>query len=176
MPIKDSIQTIYTMSNAFTVFDFSESSSLEQWKIIDDDVMGGVSMGLLQTNKDGNGVFSGHVSLEHNGGFSLARFNLDRIEVKDYSAFEIRLKGDGKKYQMRCKSSDHQRHSYIYTFISKKDWEIITIPFDRMQPVFRGDSIELPNFHGDFLAQIAILIGNNKEEDFSLEIDYIKLK
>lgn len=164
------------MGDVFTIFDFSKNSNLDQWKIVNDEVMGGISIGLLQINENGHGVFSGHVSLEHNGGFSLVRYNLERIEVKNYSSFVLRLRGDGKKYQMRCKCSDHQRHSYIHTFTSKKSWETITIPFEKMKPFFRGDALKLPNFHGDYLAQIAILIGNNKEEDFSLEIDYISLK
>lgn len=164
------------MDDVLTIFDFSKKSNLDQWQIVNDEVMGGLSMGLIQINPDGNGIFSGHVSLQNNGGFSLLRHNLERIEVENYSAFEIRLKGDGKKYQFRCKCSDHQRHSYTFTFNSGKDWKIITIPFHKMQPVFRGDSLELPNYHGDFLAQVALLIGNNIEEDFSLELDYIKLK
>jgi len=164
------------MNEALTIFNFSKKCPLEQWHIVNDEVMGGISMGLIQTNLEGNGVFSGHVSLENNGGFSLLRHDFERIDVTNYSSFEIRLKGDGKKYQFRCKSSDHQRHSYTYSFNSGKDWKTVTIPFGKMEPVFRGDSLELPNYHGDFLSQIALLIGNNIEEDFSLEIDYIKLK
>ena len=164
------------MSETLTLFEFSKKSKLDHWKIVNDEVMGGLSMGLLQINQKGQGVFSGHVSLDNNGGFSLVRYDFERINVENFSSFVLRLKGDGKKYQMRCKSSDHQRHSYIYSFTSKKDWEIIDIPFNKMAPFFRGDSLQLPNFHGDFLAEIAILIGNNVEEDFCLELDYIKLK
>ena len=164
------------MSGALSLFQFSEKINLDHWTIVNDEVMGGLSMALIQMNINGHGVFSGHVSLENNGGFCMVRHDLERIEVENYSSFEIRLKGDGKKYQFRCKSSDHQRHSYIYTFNSAKEWKTITIPFDKMEPYFRGDSLKMPNYHGDFLAQIAFLIGNNKEEDFSLELDYIKLK
>lgn len=164
------------IDDAVCLFDFSEKSKLDRWKIVNDEVMGGVSMGLFQVNSDGNGVFSGHVSLKNNGGFTLLRYTLERIEVKNFYAFVIRLKGDGKKYQFRCKSKNQQRHSYIYSFTSKKDWEILTIPFEKMAPFFSGDSLQMPNFHGDYVAEIALLIGNNIEEDFSLEIDYIKFK
>jgi NADH dehydrogenase [ubiquinone] 1 alpha subcomplex assembly factor 1 len=164
------------MTEAKTIYNFSKSSKIDEWKIVNDEVMGGMSLGIIQINSEGSGVFSGHVSLDNNGGFCLVRHDLDCIVVEDYSSFEIRIKGDGKKYQFRCKSSDHQRHSYIYNFSSGKDWKVITIPFKKMEPYFRGDSLKMPNYHGNFLAQVAILIGNNKEEDFSLEVDYIKLK
>jgi NADH dehydrogenase [ubiquinone] 1 alpha subcomplex assembly factor 1 len=164
------------MTEAKTIYNFSKSSKIDEWKIVNDEVMGGMSLGIIQINSEGSGLFSGHVSLDNNGGFCLVRHDLDCIVVEDYSSFEIRIKGDGKKYQFRCKSSDHQRHSYIYNFSSGKDWKVITIPFKKMEPYFRGDSLKMPNYHGNFLAQVAILIGNNKEEDFSLEVDYIKLK
>lgn len=164
------------MSEVLTLFNFSNQSKLDQWKIINDEVMGGVSSGLLQVNTEGNGIFSGHVSLDYNGGFTMAQYNLNPIEVTKYSSFVIRLKGDGKKYQFRCKSSPTQRHSYNYTFITKKTWEIIAIPFQKMSPYFRGNSLELPNYMGEHLAQVAILIGNNTEEDFSLAIDYITIE
>ena len=164
------------MSDGLTLFDFSKKSNIGQWKIINDEVMGGLSTGIIQVNKNGNGVYSGHVSLENNGGFSMVQYNMDRMAVTDYSAFVIRIKGDGKKYQMRCKSGDQQRHSYIYTFSSKKDWQELTIPFEKMEAFFRGNALKLPNFNGDYLSQIAFLIGNNKEENFTLEIDFIKLK
>ena len=164
------------MTEAKTIYTFSQSSKIDEWKIVNDEVMGGLSMGLIQKNSEGNGVFSGHVSLDNNGGFCLVRHDFDRINANSYSSFEIRMKGDGKKYQFRCKSSGHQRHSYIYNFSSGKKWKTITIPFKKMEPYFRGGSLKMPNYHGDFLAQVAILVGNNKEEDFSLELDYIKLK
>ncbi|WP_339657245.1 CIA30 family protein [uncultured Maribacter sp.] len=164
------------MTEAKSICNFSKSTKIEEWQIVNDEVMGGMSMSIIQINPEGNGVFSGHVSLDNNGGFCLVRHDLERIKVEGYSSFEIRMKGDGKKYQFRCKSSDQQRHSYIYPFISVKDWKIMTIPFKKMEPYFRGDSLKMPNYHGDFLAQIAILIGNNKEEDFKLELDYINIK
>tara|TARA_R110002050_G_scaffold54711_2_gene123638 strand:+ start:2640 stop:3170 length:531 start_codon:yes stop_codon:yes gene_type:complete len=172
------ITTFYNiaMTEPKSIYNFSGTSKIEEWQIVNDEVMGGMSMGLIQINSEGNGVFSGHVSLDNNGGFCLVRYDLERIKAEDYSSFEIRMKGDGKKYQFQCKSSDLQRHSYIYSFSSGKDWKIVTIPFHKMEPYFRGNSLKMSNYHGDFLSQVAILIGNNKEEDFKLEIDYINLK
>jgi len=164
------------MSEMVTLFEFSKKSNPKEWQIVNDEVMGGHSMGLLQINNDGKGIFSGHVSLENNGGFCLVRHDLERINVEAYSTFVIRLKGDGKKYAFRCKSGVHQRHSYSYTFSADKEWKTIEIPFAKMEALYRGDDIKLPNYHGDFLAQIAFIIKNNKEEDFTLAIESIKIK
>ena len=53
-----------------TIFEFKSNSNLDDWQVIDDTVMGGVSNGLLRLDADGNGVFMGDVSIENNGGFS----------------------------------------------------------------------------------------------------------
>jgi NADH dehydrogenase [ubiquinone] 1 alpha subcomplex assembly factor 1 len=164
------------MSEVKSIYEFSKKSNPKQWQIVNDDVMGGLSMGLLQINLEGNGVFSGHVSLENNGGFCLVRHDLERMPVDSFSAFVIRFKGDGKKYAFRCKSGEHQRHTYSYDFNSGKEWKTIEIPFKDMEAVFRGEDLKLPNYHGDYLAQIAIIIKNGIEEDFTLEIESIQIK
>ncbi|WP_286938426.1 MULTISPECIES: hypothetical protein [unclassified Algoriphagus] len=40
---------------------------------------------------------------------------------------------------------------------------------------FRGRDLNMENFPGDQVEEIAFLIGNKKAESFKLEIDYIKL-
>ncbi|SIR24657.1 CIA30 family protein [Maribacter ulvicola] len=164
------------MNDSKSIFEFNNKSNPKQWQVVNDDVMGGLSMGLIQINPDGNGVFSGHISLKNNGGFCLIRHDLERMPVGSFSKFVIKIKGDGKKYAFRCKSGEHQRHTYSYDFKSSKKWETIEIPFKEMEAVFRGDELKLPNYHGDYLAQIAIIIKNGVEEDFTLEIESIKIK
>ena len=51
------------------IFDFDKNSKTRDWQIVDDVVMGGVSKSNITINKGGNGVFSGHVSLDNNGDF-----------------------------------------------------------------------------------------------------------
>ncbi|MEP2278287.1 CIA30 family protein [Maribacter sp.] len=164
------------MSDVASIFKFNKKTDPKEWQVVNDGVMGGLSMGLIQVNLEGNGVFSGHVSLENNGGFCLVRHDVDRMPVDMFSSFIIKLKGDGKKYAFRCKSGEHQRHTYSYDFKSSKEWQIIEIPFKEMEPVFRGEELKLPNYHGDYLAQIAFIIKNGVNEDFKLEIDSIELK
>lgn len=159
-----------------TIFDFNSESNIQNWRIIDDVVMGGRSNGNFKVNTDGHGEFSGYVSLENNGGFSSVRYNFKTINSSGYTSFKIRLKGDGKPYQFRAKSSERQRYSYIYEFQTSGEWETVTIPFDQMVASFRGNRLNLPNFNGEEMEEIAFLIGNKKEQAFKLLIDKIQLK
>ena len=169
------ILTAVLVSNNFILVDFSKNNIIEEWYVVDDVVMGGRSGGNLSINDAGNALFNGKVSLENNGGFSSIRHRMDAQDVSDYSSVILRLKGDGKKYQFRIKSSVYNRFSYIYTFETSGEWENIEIPFAEMYPGWRGMKLKRENFSGDKIEEIAFLIGNKVPESFALEIDNITL-
>ena len=162
--------------NAQEVYDFSPESKAGDWFVVDDGVMGGRSQGNVGLSDEGHGIFQGTVSLENNGGFSSIRARMEGLETKGYSAFIIRLKGDGKNYQFRVRSQLNERHSYQYEFPTTGAWQEVTVPFDEMIPTFRGMRLNLPNYPGEFLRECSFLISNKKNESFRLEIDRIWLE
>ena len=158
-----------------TLFDFKKDSDLSNWTVVDDVVMGGRSDGHFDLNEDGHAVFHGKVSLENNGGFSSVRYRFEQKNIAAYSTISIRLKGDGKPYQFRVKSSQDERHSYIHHFETSGEWETITIPLGEMQAKFRGRTLDMPNYPAQVLEEVAFLIGNKEAEVFRLELDKIEL-
>ena len=167
------ILTFAFMSN-FMLFDFNKKTSANQWRVVDDVVMGGISSSKITVNSNGHGVFSGHVSTQNNGGFSSVRHQL-KSDVSKSSSFEIKIKGDGKKYQFRIKSKLNEYHSYKFDFKTSGEWETLKIPFKELVPTFRGRLLDMPHFQKGVLEEIGFLISNKVEEDFSLEIDYIQI-
>lgn len=159
-----------------TLFNFTADSDISNWKIVDDVVMGGRSDGNFKINKEGYGEYTGEISLKNNGGFSSLRYYFEPINTERYSKFVIRVKGDGKPYQFRVKNKRSNRYSYIFEFETTNDWQTIEIPFSQMYASFRGRVLDIPNFNGDEMEEIAFLIGNKKEERFKLLIDTISLK
>ena len=158
------------------IFDFNKEVSLSGWRIIDDVVMGGVSEGKFKIVNEGNGVFYGNVSLENNGGFSSIRYNFNKIDVKKFNKIVLKVKGDGKNYQFRVKSNINEYHSYKYEFKTNNTWQNIEIQFNQLEPTFRGRMLNMPSFSNVTLQEICFLISNKIEEDFSLEIDYVKIQ
>lgn len=158
------------------LFDFEEKCDLSNWYIVDDTVMGGRSEGRFNLNESGNGLFYGDVSLENYGGFSSVRHRFARQKVKDFTVCKIRLKGDGKRYQFRVKTSRYDRHSYIYYFETSGDWELIEIPLSEMYPTFRGRRLDMPNFPVVEMEEISFLIANKRAETFRLELDWVGLE
>jgi len=159
-----------------TIFKFEKTSDITPWKNADDIVMGGKSSGTFSLNKDGKGVFEGHVSLENNGGFSSLKYQLDKISTKGFSKIRLKIKGDGKRYQFRIKQKVSDKHAYISYFDTTANWEFIEFNLSNMYPTFRGKKVDIPNYDADSIEEIGFLIANKKAEHFKLEIDSIVLK
>ncbi|MDD2985571.1 CIA30 family protein [Flavobacterium sp.] len=157
------------------IFNFSESTGIENWIIVDDGVMGGVSAGKFSLNKEKNGVFEGNISLENNGGFSSVRHGFEPLQVNAESKIVLTLKGDGKDYQFRIKDKANSYYSYITTFSTSGEWQKIEILLSDLYPSFRGQKLQMPNFHKDTLEEITFLIANKKKESFKLVLDKIEL-
>ncbi|MUP46326.1 CIA30 family protein [Gramella sp. BOM4] len=165
---------LYAM--AWTIFDFQKGTDLGNWRIVEDQVMGGVSTGKFYLNVEGHAVFKGTVSLENNGGFVSVDYDMPKTEIGNHEFIAVRLKGDGKNYQLRVKNDDQVYYSYNYEFGTSGDWEEVNIPLEKMSPTYRGRSLNKPDFDHSHLDQLTFLIGNNKNEDFQLLIDKIELK
>ncbi len=159
-----------------TLYLFSQEAGLGEWDIQDDVVMGGRSQSYVSLNDAGNLLFTGDVSLENNRGFSSVQAEFDPIDVSPYRSICIGLHGDGKDYQLRIKSEPDANHSYATDFTTCGKWEVIEIPFSDMYASHHGDRLDRPNYPGQQLAHIQILIGNQKTESFQLELDRIWLK
>lgn len=155
---------------------FFKNAETKDWRIINDGVMGGESEGYFVINEDGIGIFTGNVSLENNGGFTMV-FN-DKIDwqVNAKQSIFLRLKGDKKSYQIRVRSEYSSYYSYVYSFETSGDWETIEIPLSEMYASWRGMRQDIPNFDQTKIIELAFLIGNKKEEKFRLELDRIEVK
>ena len=164
-----------TMS-AQIIYQFTTDANPNDWRIIDDVVMGGVSSGNFTVNNNGQGVFYGVVSTKNNGGFSSVRYQFPKVNTLNKTKINLRLKGDGKAYQFRIKDTKNAYYAYSTSFNTTGDWQNITLSLKDFIPTFRGQKLNFPNFNKEFFEEIAFLIGNKKNESFQLIIDKIELE
>ena len=162
--------------NTTVLFDFSSEVDIRSWRIVNDTVMGGRSSCSFRLNDAGHGLFEGRVSLENNGGFSSVRHRFRPVNVQDKSKLVLRLKGDGKRYQIRIKDSSRRYYSYITYINTGSDWETFELELNDFYPYYRGYELNRPNFNHTSIEELSILIGNKKAERFQLLIDRITLK
>ncbi len=168
--------SFFVVSSPKTLIDFEKKGEINKWQVVDDGVMGGLSQGSLHLSSEGNAIFEGDVSTANNGGFSSIRSSFSAQELKDFSSFTLRIKGDGKKYQFRVKENAKDYFSYIIEFQTSGEWETIELPFALLYPSFRGQRLNKSNFSGIQLEEVAFLVGNKKTEHFRIEIAQIGMK
>ena len=153
------------------LYDFTKQGK-GKWRIQNDVVMGGRSESQLKMTEENYAHFTGRVSLENNGGFCSIHQTSENepfIINNESDAFILNVKGDGKDYNFRIRTPKG-RHSYAARFSTNNngDWETITIPFKSMQATYRGEVVNVPNYNGENIVEMQLLIGNKKEENFEI--------
>ncbi|MCC5929100.1 MAG: CIA30 family protein [Cyclobacteriaceae bacterium] len=158
------------------IYSFSTQTNVNDWRIVNDGVMGGTSKSSLVLTDGGHGQFSGHVSLANNGGFASIQLNKTIKLTEEKKFIVLRVKGDGKNYEFRLKGKISQSESYVHRFATSGEWEEIKLPIIEFYPQFRGRKLNIPNFNFKSVEQLSFLIANKQEEDFKLLIDWIGLE
>jgi monofunctional biosynthetic peptidoglycan transglycosylase len=159
------------------LLDFRNQEEIPEWLIINDGVMGGMSTSDIAYNPEGYLVFTGNVSLQNNGGFASFRSQSKTFDLADYDGIKIRIRGDGKKYSLRLRtSSSFDGIAYAADFQSLKgDWQEIRIPFSDFTARFRGriimnaEALDQAN-----IRQLGFLISDKQQGPFVMDIDWIK--
>ena len=158
------------------IYTFSTKTNIKEWRIVNDGVMGGVSGSSLRLTDTGHGEFSGHVSLENNGGFASVQLNTTIALSAEKKFIVLRIKGDGKQYEFRLKGDVSQAQAYVHPFATSGEWETLRLAISDFYPQFRGRKLNMPNFNFKSIEQLSFLIANKQEEDFTLLIDWIGLE
>ncbi|WP_395805922.1 CIA30 family protein [Daejeonella sp.] len=168
--------SLFTQTNMKEIYRFTTQTKVNEWRIVNDGVMGGISKSSLVLSDSGHGQFSGQVSLANNGGFASIQLN-KTIKLMDENKFIVlRVKGDGKAYEFRLKGKISQSESYVHQFNTTGEWENIKLPLNEFYPQFFGRKLNIPNFNFKSIEQLSFLIANKQEEDFKLLIDWIGLE
>ena len=161
--------------NERIVINFDKSDDLNDWIVINDVVMGGVSDSSFQFTKSGTGLFSGTVSLENNGGFASANMNPSQFDLSDSDGIRFRIKGDGKKYKISLKNDgSFNGFSYRVEFNTKDgEWLTIDAPFSSFIPMLMGQKTSAQPIDRANIKTFGFLISDKQEGPFRLEIDWI---
>jgi len=104
------------------------------------------------------------------------RRTLSGIELASGSTIKIRVKGDGRRYQLRFRTdSDWQSVAYAASFATVPDqWRVISFTESDFLPVFRGRPVSgMPALDFNRARQIGFLIADKNAGEFKLEIDWI---
>lgn len=148
----------------------NKSSNLgTQWRLVTDQVMGGVSSGdlTLDSYKDKNCLrMRGDVSTDNNGGFVQIALDLNKDKPFDASAYigvELSVFGNNERYNVHFRTTDLWLpwQSYRFSFSATPEWQTIRIPFANLE-AYRTTT----KFHKDKLKRIGLVgIGRTFKAD-----------
>jgi monofunctional biosynthetic peptidoglycan transglycosylase len=159
------------------IFGFDKAPEIEQWQIVNDGVMGGVSKSTIKLTDKGTALFSGKVSLENFGGFASARSKAADRMLVGYEGVAVRVRGDGKKYKLTLKgSAPFGGFIYEHDFETEKEkWITVRVPFRDFLATFHGRSLgSRPRLEGEEVKSFGFLIADKQKGQFQLEVDWLK--
>lgn len=155
-----------------TIVSFEHLDSAENWYVVNDGVMGGVSEGVVSLSNKSTLLFSGKLSLKNNGGFSSIRSKLGKEDLSSMDGLIVRARGDGRSYYLNLYTSRlGSAASYRAALpTSGKDVEEIVIPFSLFQLTRFGRKISGRPLNTGNIQSIGFTLADSKEGPFNLEI------
>jgi monofunctional biosynthetic peptidoglycan transglycosylase len=150
-----------------------------QWRVVNDGVMGGLSKGKVALTEAGELVFVGNLSLENNGGFSSIRTNTVSLDFGGSEGLAMRVKGDGRTYQLRLSNSTTYRGReavFMAEFpTTKGEWTEVKVPFDRFVGTWFGQLIPDARLNPSDVRRLGFLLADKNAGSFALGVDYIRI-
>jgi monofunctional biosynthetic peptidoglycan transglycosylase len=159
------------------VFSLDRAEDLDEWEVVNDTVMGGVSTAQMGITDGGTAVFSGTVSLDNSGGFASVRSRPKDRKLGGQQGIVLRVKGDGKRYKLTVRQ-DSRWDGVMYQAPFKATegkWQEVRVPFGDFVPTYRGrELLDRPEVTPDRIRSLGFLISDKQSGPFRLEIDWIK--
>ncbi|MCU7555917.1 CIA30 family protein [Alteromonas sp. ASW11-19] len=154
---------------------FTQHSERDQWRIVNDTVMGGRSVANLQFSEKGM-VFSGRLSLENNGGFASVRRSDADLSWQRDKAVQVTATGDGRTYQFRVYTKLTRDGVAYAANLPTQTGARVQITFSEadFSPVWRGRPVpDAPPLHFDDVRQLGFMLVDKQAGDFQLTVESV---
>lgn len=161
------------------IVNFDNGPDEPHWVSVNDGVMGGRSSGCSVVD-GGQLHFSGELSLENNGGFASVRSEGRDFDLSDVNAVVLRLRGDGRSYQLRLATDARYRGmavSFGAEFDTRADeWIEVRVPMSSLTATVRGSILKDAVIDPSRVREIGLLIADKREGAFALAVDWIAVE
>ena len=168
-----------TLLTSLPMYDFGNNKTGQEWYVINDGVMGGLSQGKLSLTKDYL-HYEGRVSLENNGGFASIRAPYGEYDLTPYKSVEIRYKSTS--YDFAFVLENRQRFyepTYKHNLPSTNNkWVTLKmnlVDFGGYQ-LGRKLNTQLTKQIQSEIIRMGFISNEKRAGDFDLSIDYIKFE
>ena len=97
--------------------------------------------------------------------------------IQKYKGVKLKVRGDGKRYNIRFRTNrNFDGYAYQTKIQTKKDeWIEFDLLFSDFKPTWRGYTLKnKPELRSEDIAQIGILIADKQTGSFEIQMDWIK--
>jgi monofunctional biosynthetic peptidoglycan transglycosylase len=148
------------------------------WQIVNDAVMGGMSMSRVVAAPGGGVRFEGVVSLEYGGGFASARcpYSLPTTEDRaPVGGFALRVHGDGKHYRLTIftrSATTNSREPYHYQgkFETTGGEQELRLPLAAFSARLRGRQVAAPPLDPHLIVALGLQISDRQPGPFVIDL------
>lgn len=174
-----SIITIMSYKANYKI-DFGKATGAQDWMIVNDGVMGGLSQSTaIFTNN--SVLFKGSISLKNNGGFAMIRSPKGNYNLSHFKTVKIKFRNKGSKgrgFSLRLTTSElYYKPNYKHMFRSEsQDWEIIELSLSDFKEYTLGrlTASDISKEKMKNILRIGIILNDKIEGPFEIEVDYIE--
>lgn len=157
--------------------DFADTDASENWRAVNDGVMGGRSSGGPEFDDD-RMIFKGSINTD-GGGFSSVRTGVASGELAEASGLKMRIKSDGRAYKITMRTDVTYRGRLIsfqadVPSTPEGKWAEVDVKFDALRASLFGRPLSGARFDAAKVGEIGIIIADGKDGPFKIEIDWIK--
>jgi len=150
------------------LLEFSSPEVARTFRVVNDDVMGGVSTSRLRST-DGAVVFEGEVSLASGGGFASFRGAV-RLPAES-AALLLTVRGDGQRYKLTLKLDDGAGTAqYQAAFVAPHGWRTLRFEPPDFTASFRGRPVAAPIVRFADVQYFGLLISDKQSGPFKIEL------
>ena len=165
-----------TMLTADTIASFEDPAFLEDWGVVNDTVMGGVSRSRIEQTEEGNLLFTGDLSLRNNGGFVSMRNRPSRLSLENANAIVLRVRGDGRTYYLDLRPGGQRMGgSFRAPFDTVEgEWTEVVIPMTDFFAQSFGRVIPNAVLDPSSISSIGFTLSDKNPGPFRLEVESVK--
>ena len=170
--------TFFILNNTMQL-DFGASKSGENWLIINDGVMGGLSKGNIAYTS--NSIkFLGSVSLANNGGFTSFKSPFGIYNLSDAKKIKIRYRSTGQGIAVTLETHRRFYRPYfkVYLAPTNSEWVSVELDIDQFMKYTlgrpTGGSITTKDL--TLVQRVGFMTADKKEGPFEFEVDYLSIE
>jgi NADH dehydrogenase [ubiquinone] 1 alpha subcomplex assembly factor 1 len=158
--------------------DFDSDDANQRWLVVNDDVMGGQSLGRLSFDA-GILTFEGEINTD-GGGFSSLRLPPEPQALSRYHRIEFRARPDGRAYFVtfdddRASRDRRVSHRAPIEFGAPGKWQTVSVSFNDLFPAVFGRPIDDLPFRKDLASRMGLIVSDRVDGPFRLEIGCVDI-